>query len=629
MSKNKQHTIMIMAIDALCITAAGIMAFAARFDFRFSAIPRIYLRMWLHRLPLQVAAILLLFCVMKMYRYMWRSVSARDVGSMVLSVTAAYAAFFLLELCLSGRMPRSVRFLEYFFGLILLVGIRCSLRFLNVLRHVRNQSRHGIEERIMLVGAGEAGRVLAREIISSKQADGKVCCFVDDNRIKWGRYLEGILIAGGRESIPELVRRMDITEIIVSIPSAPAKERKAILEICKNTGCHVKTLPGLYQLVSGEVTMSALKEVQVEDLLGRESVRLDMQALQSFLCGKTVLVTGGGGSIGSELCRQIARYQPKELIVLDIYENNAYELQQSLLRQYGETLSLRVIIASVRDKERIYRVFDECRPDIVFHAAAHKHVPLMEACPQEAVKNNIFWTYHVVRAAEKYGTKKFILISTDKAVNPTNFMGASKRFCEMILQSRRCSDTEFCAVRFGNVLGSNGSVVPLFREQIASGGPVTVTDKRIIRYFMTIPEAAQLVLEAGSMAKQNQIFVLDMGEPVKILTLAENMIRLSGLEPYRDIEIKEIGLRPGEKLYEELLMKSETLLQTEHDKIFVEQQSLLDSEEILRYLEELDEALAAEISDEELIRMMKRMVPTYRDAAEVNAQTIREQAAVC
>ena len=388
----------------------------------------------------------------------------------------------------------------------------------------------------------------------------------------------------------------------------------------------MRVLPEIYKMMSGSVSMAAVKDVQMEDLLGREPVRLDTAMLSGFLHGKTVLVTGGGGSIGSELCRQIAPYGPKRLVILDIYENNAYDIQQELLRTYGRDFPLSVEIASVRDKEKVYKLVQRYRPDIIFHAAAHKHVPLMEDCAEEAVKNNIFGTYHVVRAAEKFGVKKFVMISTDKAVNPTNFMGATKRFCEMILQSRRGSPTEFCCVRFGNVLGSNGSVVPLFKRQIAAGGPVTVTDKRIIRYFMTIPEAAQLVLEAGAMARQSQIFVLDMGEPVKILSLAENLIRLSGLEPYKDIEIKEIGLRPGEKLYEELLMNSETLSATPNEKIFVEQQQEIRASRILSDLEALDRAIAEGSSNEELTTLLKTMVPTYYDPDEVNhAAQEREQ----
>jgi FlaA1/EpsC-like NDP-sugar epimerase len=363
--------------------------------------------------------------------------------------------------------------------------------------------------------------------------------------------------------------------------------------------------------------VNKLQSLKIEDLLGREPVKLDTEIINDFIRGKTVLVTGGGGSIGSELCRQIAANQPKKLIILDIYENNAYDIQQELIRTWGKALDLSVEIASVRDKAKMYHIFEKYLPNVVFHAAAHKHVPLMENNPEEAVKNNIFGTYHVVRAAEKYGVQKFVMISTDKAVNPTNVMGATKRFCEMILQSRRESITEFCSVRFGNVLGSNGSVVPLFEKQIAEGGPVTVTDKRITRFFMTIPEAVQLVLEAGAIATQNQIFVLDMGEPVTILSLAENMIRLHGLEPYKDIDIVEIGLRPGEKLYEELLMKSEHLTKMS-DKIFVEEQVDIPPETILAALEELDEAVTGEWTEERIAGLLHRIIPTYKTPEEIN-----------
>ena len=377
-------------------------------------------------------------------------------------------------------------------------------------------------------------------------------------------------------------------------------------------------MPSIKEMLDpGKVRVGQLQSLRIEDLLGREPIRLDIDEVHSFIQGKTVLVTGGGGSIGSELCRQIAANQLRKLIILDIYENNAYDIQQELIRTWGRALDLEVEIASVRDKAKMYLIFDKYRPNIVFHAAAHKHVPLMEHNPEEAVKNNIFGTYHVVRAAEKYGVQKFVMISTDKAVNPTNVMGATKRFCEMILQSRRDSLTEFCSVRFGNVLGSNGSVVPLFEKQIAAGGPVTVTDKRITRFFMTIPEAVQLVLKAGAMAGQNQIFVLDMGKPVTILSLAENMIRLHGLEPYKDIDIVEIGLRPGEKLYEELLMQSETLTKMS-DKIFVEEQEDIPPETIMNALETLDEAITGEWSEERLAALLREIIPTFHTPEEIN-----------
>ena len=620
MKKNfATQAILIMLLDAFALTVAGGLAFLARFD-SIDAIPREFLELWYHFLPLQISVTWIVFWLMRMYHFVWRSVSAHDVLHMVLAVLVAYVAFFAVGSLLGNSTPRGVLFIELLCQLFFLVGMRCGLRLYSTFHQTVYQMRHRYTERVMLIGAGEAGRMLTHEFLSSPEIAAKLCCIVDDNKAKWGKYIEGVPIIGGRSIIRTAAKRENITQIILAIPGASVQEKKEILEICKNTGCRIRIVPGIYQLVNGEVSLAAVQDVQVEDLLGREPVQLNTRTLDEFLRDKTVLVTGGGGSIGSELCRQIAKYEPRKLIVLDIYENNAYDIQQELHRAYGDKLELRVEIASIRDKERIYEIFERLHPDVVFHAAAHKHVPLMETCPEEAIKNNIFGTYHVVRAAEKYGAKKFVMISTDKAVNPTNVMGATKRFCEMVLQGRRESRTEFCAVRFGNVLGSNGSVVPLFKKQIEAGGPVEITDKRIIRYFMTIPEAAQLVLEAGAMARQGQIFVLDMGEPVRILDLAENMIRLSGLEPYRDIEIREIGLRPGEKLYEELLMQSETLLRTTNDKIFVEQQQRMDPARIMENLETLDRAVTDKLPEAELIGILRGMIPTYQAPEEVNAR---------
>lgn len=607
-----------MAMDILLIIATSGFALIARFEFSIEDIPAQFKTAWLGFLPVQLIVTLAIFSMTRMYRYVWRSVSAQDVAQMILATFGAGVLNALLAHILGCAMPRSVTFVTIVFQVGLLTGMRCVLRFYDTLARMYNlRGTRKDRERILLIGAGEAGRVLIRESIFNNGAEGRICCVVDDDPDKWGRYLNGIPIVGGRDVIAETVRRKGITQIVFAIPSLDAREKKALLELCQTTGCRLRILPEIYRMMDIDFGMANLQDVQMEGLLGREPVKLDTALLDGFLRGKRVLVTGGGGSIGSELCRQIAAYAPSELVILDIYENNAYDIQQELLRKYGQSLALCVEIASVRDKEKIYRLFDVHRPEIVFHAAAHKHVPLMEDCAEEAVKNNIFGTYHVVRAAEKYGTQKFVLISTDKAVNPTNFMGATKRFCEMILQSRSVSATEFCCVRFGNVLGSNGSVVPLFKKQIAAGGPVTITDKRIVRYFMTIPEAAQLVLEAGAMARRNQIFVLDMGEPVKILSLAENLIRLSGLEPYRDIEIREVGLRPGEKLYEELLMKSETLSATPNEKIFVEQQQEISASQILEALEMLDRALTDGCTNAELIALLRTLVPTYHDPKEV------------
>lgn len=622
--KNRIGQILLIAIlDVLCLFFSGGAALWVRFDFSFEAIPREYVRIWLEFLPFQIVITLALFFVFKMYDYVWRAVGFRDAVSMGAVVLASFLLGMAAGILSGHRLPMGVYFIMLLCEEASMVGMRGFFRFYAVLRRLLESGRTGTE-RIMLIGAGKAGWMLLREIASSGRVAGKVCCIVDDNPVKKGKYLEHVKIVGGRDCILDAAREYRVTQIIFAIPSATPRVRKEILDICKLTGCRLRILPGLYQFINGTVRLSDVQDVEVEDLLGREPVRLNDEAIDAFLSGKTVMVTGGGGSIGSELCRQIARRRPRTLVVLDIYENNAYDIQQELSAVYGDRLDLRVEIASVRDKQRVYDIFEKYRPQIVFHAAAHKHVPLMEACPEEAVKNNVFGTYHVVRAAEKYGAEKFVMISTDKAVNPTNFMGATKRFCEMILQSRSDSATEFCAVRFGNVLGSNGSVVPLFQKQIAAGGPVTITDKRIIRYFMTIPEAAQLVLQAGTMAGQGQIFVLDMGEPVKILTLAENLIRLSGREPYTDIEIREIGLRPGEKLYEELLMKSERLSKTENAKIFIEQQTPIDKEQIMADLLQLDEAVTHGYTGAELVSLMRQIVETYRDPDEVNRRAVAE-----
>lgn len=621
--------VVIGVLDALLLGVALGASIMVRFDFAASRIPPEHLKNAGSCLLVQVVVTVVVFTWRRMYHYIWRTINVMDVAGMCTSVVIAYVVGYICCSFLQLTLPRSVWLMDLVFQLMFLVGMRCSLRFLLVcqtfLLHQRPDS-----QRIMLIGAGQAGRILAHELCRSRRVEGKLCCVIDDNPQVQGKYLDGVRIVGGREKIQSAVKQYGITQIIFAIPTISPDQKTEILNICKMTGCRLRVLPGLYQMLNGEVSLSAVKDVQVEDLLGRTPVQLNKAVVSDFLENKVVLVTGGGGSIGSELCRQIAMCHPRRLIVLDIYENNAYDVQQELMGIYGNQLNLKVEICSVRDKTRVYQIFESYRPQVVFHAAAHKHVPLMESCPDEAIKNNIFGTYHVVRAAEKFGVEKFVMISTDKAVNPTNLMGATKRFCEMILQSKRESKTEYCAVRFGNVLGSNGSVIPLFKKQIANGGPVTITDKRIIRYFMTIPEAAMLVLEAGAMAKQSQIFVLDMGKPVQILTLAENLIRLSGLEPYKDIEIKEIGLRPGEKLYEELLMKSEHLITTENEKIFIEEQQLIPPEDIMRGLVALDRCVSDQRPKDELVALMRRLVPTYREPEEVNREAIArmEEAAV-
>ncbi len=611
------RTIAIVLVDWVLIAMAGGLGLLIRYDFSLVGIPVDFKETLMTLLPWQLLITTVVFSVRKMYHFVWRSVNIHDVSEMILSVFLAFALTMVAEFIFDWRLPISVNFVSLMFQLIALVGIRCALRFKEVIHQAIN--RNSSKERIMLIGAGEAGRMLMKEMATSDKAGGKVCCIIDDNEAKWGRYLDGVRILGGRNVIAEAAKRERVGQIIFAIPSASARDKKEILDICQSTGCRVRVLPGIYQLVNGSVTLSDVKDVQVEDLLGRESIKLNEETIDGFLSGKTVMVTGGGGSIGSELCRQIVKHSPRRLIILDIYENNVYDIQQELSFCATQDIEVCVEIASVRDRRRMEQVMHRHCPHVVFHAAAHKHVPLMENCTAEAVKNNVFGTYNTVLAAEKSGVQKFVLISTDKAVNPTNFMGATKRFCEMIIQSRPKGRTEFCAVRFGNVLGSNGSVVPLFKRQIEAGGPITITDKRIIRYFMTIPEAAQLVLEAGAIARQGQIFVLDMGEPVKILDLAEKLIQLSGLEPYRDIEIREIGLRPGEKLYEELLTSGADLTQTANHKIFVEQTENISEQWVNSALEQLDDALRMELRNEDMIALMRSLVDTYRSPEEYNS----------
>lgn len=558
------------------------------------------------------------------YDSLWRYAESREYLSLLL---AAFFGFFTYEVISRFVIKGSV------ISFLLLVAI-ASLWVLGMLltrftyRVYRSQVlyRRGSHQiPIAIVGAGAAGVQLLEELQSNPDSRYKVECFFDDDSSKIGKRIHNVEVKGTISDIPSRLRAMDIREILVAIPSISEERRHEILqELSGLDRVRVTVLPSTLDLISQKPIRSQLREIQIEDLLGRDPIRLDPAPVDAFLGGKTVLVTGGGGSIGSELCRQIVKHSPRKLIIVDIYENNAYDIQQELLYKYGNRLDLSVEIASIRDRERLRQLFALYRPDVVFHAAAHKHVPLMEQSPQEAVRNNVFGTYNLVRTADEYGVSKFIQISTDKAVNPTSVMGASKRLCEMIVQSMKGrSKTVFAAVRFGNVLGSNGSVVPLFKRQIAAGGPVTITDKRIIRYFMTIPEAAQLVLQAGAMAKQNELYVLDMGRPVKILDLAENLIRLSGYVPYRDIDIVETGLRPGEKLYEELLIASRDIEKTENDQIFIERQPGITPEELENKLAYLSAAL--EKNDPTIIRgALHHVVPTFHEPEELNQEQGRE-----
>lgn len=573
---------------------------------------------WIPNLTLMIVCLCGFLWASKSYDSLWRYAETDEYISLIFMGGLAYVVYFLIQKILPiPKIPSVLSLCIYSMSLLLMMTARFIYRKYRMKVTSRNQ---GKKVRCAIIGAGNAGVALLNEMKNNVSNHYQPVCFFDDDPEKVGKFIHGIEVKGKIDMMPLLLRNTMVTEIIFAIPSANPIRRKEILEMCSTLHCHVKVLPDSFAAVQSENLTQNVRNVKIDDLLGRERVVFNNQEVFGFLQDKVIMVTGGGGSIGSELCRQIAKRGPKRLIVVDIYENNAYDLQQELKMEYGNKLDLKVEIASVRDREKVRELVGYCRPQIIFHAAAHKHVPLMEECPEEAVKNNVFGTYNVVHAADEFGVDKFVLISTDKAVNPTNVMGATKRFCEMILQSMKGrSHTEYAAVRFGNVLGSNGSVIPLFRRQIEAGGPVTITDKRIIRYFMTIPEAAQLVLEAGAMAGSSEVFVLDMGQPVKILDLAENLIKLSGYVPYVDIDIVETGLRPGEKLYEELLMKSDGLMKTTSSKIFIERQQEISQEEMDEKLDILHKALQA--GGRENIRLaMKQVVPTYRDPEEVNCQ---------
>ena len=521
---------------------------------------------------------------------------------------------------ISGQpVPDSYYFMYLFLLVTFMFISRFSYRFLRSRKHRMQNRKNNIS--VMIIGAGEAGNALIKEIVSSNYSTMVIRCIIDDDKQKWGQFIQGIKVVGGRDKIIESADLYDIDEIFIAIPSAPRTVIRDILDICKETNCKLRSLPGMYQLVNGEVSVSKLRDVEVEDLLGREPIRVDLDSILGYVQNKVVMVTGGGGSIGSELCRQIATHKPAKLIIVDIYENNAYDIQQELLQRHPD-LPLVVLIASVRNTKRMNSIFAEYRPDIVYHAAAHKHVPLMETSPNEAIKNNVFGTWKTASAAAMNGCRKFVMISTDKAVNPTNIMGASKRICEMIIQTfNKHYETEFVAVRFGNVLGSNGSVIPLFKKQIAAGGPVTVTHPDIIRYFMTIPEAVSLVLQAGAYARGGEIFVLDMGEPVKILDLAKNLIRLSGYKVGEDIQIEFTGLRPGEKLYEELLMDEEGMQDTANKLIHIGKPIELDEDEFFIQLKKLEDASRDEVED--IRPLVQQIVPTYvykKDGRTVKAE---------
>lgn len=574
-------------VDILSVIIDSYLAIILRFKLDGIWVPEEYMNSVEHYMIINVITTVVIFAILNLYNRVWSYASVYEmfliVGAAMLSTAFQAFGFSMLYM----PIPRSYYFFYFILLSITTLATRFSYRILHALQNGwKKSTKHS--RNTIVIGAGEAGNMIIKELKSSRYLNQRVVCVIDDNPSKKGKYIHGIRIIGGRDMIQQAAKKYDAEEIILAIPSASTKDTRDILRICNLTECKLKILPGMYQLINDEVGVSNLREVSIEDLLGRDTINIDLESVGQYVSNKRILVTGGGGSIGSELCRQIASHNPKLLVIFDIYENNAYDIQQELIRKYPN-LKLEVLIGSVRNTSRIESVMEHYRPDVVFHAAAHKHVPLMEDSPNEAIKNNVFGTYKTARAADKYGVKKFVLISTDKAVNPTNIMGASKRLCEMIVQTfSKYSRTEYVIVRFGNVLGSNGSVIPLFKKQMEAGGPVTVTHPDVIRYFMTIPEAVSLVLQAGAYAHGGEIFVLDMGEPVKIADLAKNLIRLSGYTLGVNMEIKYTGLRPGEKLYEELLTKEEGLQKTENDLIFIGKPLEFDEVHFLSQLRELE-----------------------------------------
>lgn len=637
-------SIALAGYDAIAIILSFFLALWFRFDCRYSLIPKEYLGAYFKFIGIYAVFSLFVFLRLRLYNSIWRFASYSELMRMILATAITFVFHCVGITFLFRRMPMSY----YFFGIMVQFGLTLAVRFAYRFVLLERSKRKKEEEiakakKVLLIGGGKAGQIILRDIKTAQELKDIVCCIIDDNPNKWGRYIEGVPIVGGRDDIMSCVERYHIDKIIVALPSATAEEKRDILNICKETGCELKNLPGVYQFLTGEVKVSALRDVAVEELLGRDPIKVNMEEIHEFINGKKVMVTGGGGSIGSGLCRQIASYNPKQLIIFDIYENNAYDIQQELRKKYPN-LNLVVLVGSIRDSRRINSVFETYKPDVVYHAAAHKHVPLMEDSPCESIKNNAIGTYKTAYAAMMNGCQRFVLISTDKAVNPTNIMGASKRLCEMIIQSfdRMIKDgtpeklpilyahaddedgamvkqkfsadikTEFVAVRFGNVLGSNGSVIPLFKKQIAAGGPVTVTHPDIIRYFMTIPEAVSLVLQAGTYAHGGEIFVLDMGSPVKIDTLARNLIKLSGMKPDIDIKVEYTGLRPGEKLYEEKLMAEEGLKKTRNELIHI---GCLIPFEVETFLKELQTLMdMAYVNAEDIREKVAEVVTTYHPA---------------
>lgn len=607
----------LMILDILIVNFTTLFALYLRFDWN---IPSIHIRFYYSMIVPMCILIIVTNSIFDLYSSLWKYAGVEEMVATVKSVTLFSLGNFIIEFLFLHktlgyelyRMPFSIMIISWMLNVVIIGGSRFIFRIVNSMEISVNNNI--CEQRnALVIGAGDAGNLLIKELKKHSEVQGYPVAVIDDDESKIGKKISGVPIIGGRHEIPSAIEKYNIQEIIMAIPTIDISDKKEIFDICKKFNVRIKTIPGIYEIVDGKVNISKIRDINIEDLLGRDPIVLDMQGIDKYIKNKVVLVTGGGGSIGSELCRQVAKFKPKKIIILDIYENNAYDLQMEFNLTYPN-LDKEVVITSVRDKNKLEQVFGRFKPDVVFHAAAHKHVPLMEANPSEVIKNNILGTLNVAECADKFSVERFVMISTDKAVNPTNIMGASKRVCEMIIQAiNNKSKTEFVAVRFGNVLGSNGSVIPLFKREIANGGPVTVTHPEINRFFMTIPEAAQLVIQAGSIAKGGEIFVLDMGKPVKIVDLAKDLIRLSGLEPDKDIKIKFTGLRPGEKLYEELLMDSEELDKTVHNKIFVGKIQNFDFDELKKNIYELRD-IANSGEDEEIFQAVSKLVPTYKRA---------------
>ncbi|WP_050606714.1 polysaccharide biosynthesis protein [Clostridium niameyense] len=607
--------------DIFLIILSLYLAILLRFDFGMASILELKKYMVFFRSSIiPVIIITLIFNkIFNLYNSIWKYASIEELISIIYSVSISNIIFIIYSYFINYkifessyyRFPFTVHIIFWILSIVSLGGLRFICRVIEDKKDAKNHkcTCEGKRKKLLIIGAGDAAALIIKEIKRNDVLNYNIVGLIDDNINKKGKHINGIPVLGGREDINKITQNKNVDEIILAIPSVPIEEKRNILSICKNTKCKLKTLPGMDEIIDGKVNMSKLREVNIEDLLGREEVKLDNSNINKYIKDKVILVTGGGGSIGSELCRQIAKFSPKELLILDIYENNAYDVQMELNYKYPD-LNKEVIIASIRDKKRLEEVFEEYKPNVVFHAAAHKHVPLMEGNPAESIKNNIVGTYNVIQCSDKYKVEKFVQISTDKAVNPTNIMGATKRFCEIMIQAYdKVSKTEFVAVRFGNVLGSNGSVIPLFKKQISHGGPITVTHPEINRYFMTIPEAAQLVIQAGAMAKGGEIFVLDMGTPVKIADLAKDLITLSGYKPNEDIKIEYTGLRPGEKLYEEPLMDKSALNSTEHKKIFIEKPKDTNVEFVEQSIEEFKKVVYKD--KETIFKLVADKIPTY------------------